>query len=63
MFAIQPKSIQEGQLIVLSPELSTVEKFDENNKIEPTTIFPKPPNLEVMMDSLDLSKEIPKGNM
>lgn len=63
MFAIQPKSIQEGQLIILSPDVSNVEPFVDKNQIEPVNIFPKPPILEVMMDSLDISKESPKGNM
>lgn len=63
LFAIQPKSIQEGQLIVLSPELSTIEKIVDNDKVEPTNIFPNPPTLDVMMNSLDLSKESQKGNI
>lgn len=43
LYAIQPKSIQEGQLIISSPESSIVEQFLENEKRKPSNIFPAPP--------------------
>jgi len=49
LFAIQPKSIQEGQLIVLSPGSSTMEQF--NSK---TNTFPKPPCLDILMDNVKI---------
>lgn len=57
LFAIQPKSIQEGQLIVLSPgSSSTMEQF--NSK---TNAFPKPPSLDILMDKVHIVKDNKKG--
>ncbi|VVC44130.1 WD40/YVTN repeat-like-containing domain,Enhancer of mRNA-decapping protein 4, WD40 repeat region,WD40- [Cinara cedri] len=56
LFAIQPKSLQEGQLIISSPEISIKEQIMESNKIEPTTIFPKAPTLDTLMDSINISQ-------
>lgn len=60
LFAIQPKSIQEGQLIISSLEQSIQEQFLEK-KIEPKNIFPKPPSLDILMDSIDISQDKTKG--
>lgn len=56
LFAIQPKSIQEGQLIISSPELSIMEQFGEQNKIEPKNQFPKPPTLNSYNNKSDFAK-------
>lgn len=61
MFAIQPKSLQVGQLIISSPELSIKEQFIENNKIKPTNIFPKPPTFVGLLNSLPLAQENSNG--
>lgn len=61
LFAIQPKSIQEGQLIIPSPEQSTKEQLIEK-KIEPKNKFPKPPTLDILMDAIDISQDNTKGN-
>ncbi|XP_029348674.1 enhancer of mRNA-decapping protein 4 isoform X1 [Acyrthosiphon pisum] len=53
LFAIQPKSLQEGQLIIASPELSIAEQYKDQNKIEPTNIFPKPPILDLLIESVN----------
>ncbi|KAL5237019.1 hypothetical protein ACI65C_004429 [Semiaphis heraclei] len=53
LFAIQPKSLQEGQLIIASPELSTTEQYKEQNKIESTSIFPKPPVVDLLSESVN----------
>lgn len=63
LFAIQPKSIQEGQLIISSPELSIMEQFGEQNKIEPKNLFPKPPSLKSHNNTADIAKNnIPGKN-
>ncbi|XP_026817328.1 enhancer of mRNA-decapping protein 4 homolog [Rhopalosiphum maidis] len=53
LFAIQPKSLQEGQLIITSPELSTMEQCNDQIKKEPTNMFPKPPVLDLLIESVD----------
>lgn len=64
MFAIQPKSLQEGQLIISSPELSIMEQTIEINEVEPTNIFPKAPFLvDVMPSSVGLSTNDVKGTV
>lgn len=62
LFAIQPKSLQEGQLIISTPELSVTEQFIDK-QIEPTDKFKMPPALDVSMHSLDLSLNNTKGNV
>lgn len=60
LFAIQPKSIQEGQLIISSPKQPIKDQFLEQ-KIEHKNIFPKPPSLDVLMNAIDISQDNTKG--
>lgn len=53
LFAIQPKSLQEGQLIIASPKLSITGQNNDQNKTEPTNIFPKPPILDLLIESVN----------
>lgn len=63
LFAIQPKSIQEGQLIISSPEISIQEQFGEKNMIKPNNQFPKPPSLNSHNNTTDIAKNnIPGKN-
>lgn len=59
MFAIQPKSLQEGQLIISSPELSITEQFIDKKQIQPENTFSKSPTLDVAMLAFPLN--ITKG--
>lgn len=65
LFAIQPKSIQEGQLIVLSPDTINVEPqpLIEINKIDPpkSKAFPKPPSLDDLMEPIEFTKNNSNG--
>lgn len=56
LFTIQPKSLQEGHLIIASPE------FKDQDNIEPTNIFPKPPVLDAIMTSADLATKNSEGS-
>jgi len=56
LFAIQPKSIQEGQLIISSPEQSIKEQLVEQ-KIELKNTFPKPPSLDTLLDAIDIRQD------
>lgn len=62
LFAIQPKSIQEGQLIILSPDMSIIEQLIEKRLIEPKNMYPKPLSVDVCMGSLDIPQNDPNGN-
>jgi len=62
LFAIQPKSIQEGQLIVPSPELSIMEQIIENDKVKAKSIFPSAPLLDVFMNTVNLTNDKNTGN-
>lgn len=53
LFAIQPKSLQEGQLIIASPKLSSMEQYNDQIKIESTNIFPKPPIIDLFVESVE----------
>lgn len=61
LFAIQPKSLQEGQLIISSPELSITEQFIDKKQIQLSNTFLKPPTLDVAMQVLDLPLNNTKG--
>ncbi|XP_025194256.1 enhancer of mRNA-decapping protein 4 [Melanaphis sacchari] len=58
LFAIQPKSLQEGQLIIESPVLSNTEHCSEQINIESTNIFPKPPILDLLIEPVDSTTTI-----
>lgn len=60
LFAIQPKSIQEGQLIISSPEQCIKNQLVEH-KIEHKNIFPKPPSLNIRMDTIDIVQDNTKS--
>lgn len=63
LFAIQPKSIQEGQLIISSPDVSIMEQLLEKKLIETSNMFyPKSPSVNILMASLDIAKNGPNGN-
>lgn len=64
LFALQPKSIQEGQLIVPSPETTFAEQLVDVSYVESTScnLFPKPPTIEDIMDSIDLTENNSNGN-
>lgn len=56
LYTIQPKSIQVGQLIVSSPESSTMPELNSS-----VTVFPRPPSIEHFMENLSLVKNDKKG--
>lgn len=63
LFAIQPKSIQEGQLIISSPELSIVEQLSEQNRIEANNQLLKIQSLNSHNNTTDIAKNnIPGEN-
>jgi hypothetical protein len=63
LFAIQPKSIQEGLLCVSSPDMSILEQLIERRLIEPiNNLYPKPLTVDVLMGSLDIPQNDPNGN-
>ncbi|XP_025421939.1 enhancer of mRNA-decapping protein 4 [Sipha flava] len=60
LFAIQPKSIQEGLLCVSSPDMSILEQLIERRLIEPiNNLYPKPLTVDVLMGSLDIPQNDP----
>ncbi|XP_050529005.1 enhancer of mRNA-decapping protein 4 [Daktulosphaira vitifoliae] len=58
LFAIQPKSIQECQIIITCPEENNIEKSEEFTKLtQISSVFPQPPIIKIQQESIQLTKD------